>query len=83
MTITGNTLDVPGSFSCSGAWDGGSFNCSITGCGYSGCTTCGSSCSDVTFVVLPDDPDPTRPLAPGQLYAGIPLDNSFNAHCSH
>ena len=81
MTVSGNTVAVPDSFSCSGSWSGNSFTCTITGCGYSGCTACGSSCPNVTFVIEPDDPDPGRALAPGEIYVGIPLDNSFNAHC--
>src|SRR5690348_2455825 len=38
MTVSGSTVDVPDSFSCSGAWSGSDFSCTITGCAYSGCT---------------------------------------------
>ena len=81
MTVSGNTVDVPDSFSCSGAWSGNDFSCTITGCAYSGCAACGRSCPNVTFVIQQGDPDPGRALAPGEIYVGIPLDNSFNAHC--
>jgi Helix-turn-helix domain len=79
MTVAGTTVDVPDGFTCSGSWNGSTFTCTITGCGGVGCC----SCDSVAFVLMAADPDPSRTLAPGQIYAGIPFDNSWNAHCGH
>jgi len=29
------------------------------------------------------DCEPGRPLEPGEIYAGIPVNNAYNAHCAH
>ena len=68
------------SFSCSGAWDGGTFTCLIAGCPFEGCAACNMTCPGVTWMISPQDPG-GRPLAAGELYAGIPSNNSWAAHC--
>jgi len=65
-------------FSCIGTWKDGDFSCvlhaRVTAAG-------GRPCPPEPWVLLQQDPDPTRPLNPGEIYAGIPVNNSFGAHC--
>ena len=80
MTVDGGMVDVPASFSCSGASDGGNFSCTIVGCPFGGCSACSQSCPGTIWEISPQDPA-NRPLDAGEIYAGIPANNSFSAHC--
>lgn len=80
MQITGSTVEWVGCFSCVGVWNQGDFSCQLD----PGATTAGPGggpCPGEPWVVLQQDPDPARPLGPGEIYAGIPVNNAFNAHC--
>ncbi|MGH7330463.1 MAG: hypothetical protein ACREJX_19110 [Polyangiaceae bacterium] len=81
MSVSGNTVSAPGSFTCNGTWSGTTFNCTTDGCAYGGCTACGGSCNGVTWTIAAQDPDPTRTLASGDIFVGIEDSNSFSAHC--
>jgi hypothetical protein len=79
MTIAGTTVGVRGSFSCQGTWNGSGFECTISGTSSDGAMPCpGVQWSILTSGVTPND---SQPLQPGQIWAGIRLDNSFNAVC--
>jgi hypothetical protein len=81
MVISATTISVPGSFSCDGSEDGGTLDCVIGGCPYEGCgPPCNESCKGTVWEVSPQDPQ-SRPLDAGEIYAGIPANNSFAAHC--
>jgi hypothetical protein len=73
MQISGNMVSWVGCFSCMGSWSGSDFACTVDG---------GVTCPPQPWVVLHADPVPDRPLNPGELYAGIPVNNAFNAHCA-
>jgi hypothetical protein len=81
LQVSGNTVvwvGCPG-FSCTGTWSNGAFNCTLP----VGATQVGGQpCPAEPWTLLPEDPNPARALQPGEvLYAGIPVNNSFNAHC--
>jgi hypothetical protein len=79
MRIAGTTVGAPGSFSCQGTWSGGAFECTINGTSSDGTMPCpGVQWSILTSGVTPND---NQPLQTGQIWAGIRLDNSFNAVC--
>jgi hypothetical protein len=68
-----------GCFSCVGTWSGGDFSCQLS----SGATAAGGMpCPAEPWVLSQQDPNPARPLNPGEIYAGIPVNNAFNAHCA-
>jgi hypothetical protein len=73
MQISGNTVSWVGCFSCTGSWSASDFACSVDA---------GVTCPPEPWVVLHADPVPSRPLNTGELYAGIPVNNAFNAHCA-
>jgi hypothetical protein len=81
MQISGIDVEWVGCFSCAGVWSGGDFRCDLD----PGVTTAGPGgppCPSEPWVVLQNDPDPGRPLEPGEIYAGIPVNNAYNAHCA-
>jgi hypothetical protein len=81
LQVTGNSVSWGGcpAFSCTGTWGNGAFNCTLP----VGATQVGGqACPSEPWTLLPQDPNPARALQPGEvLYAGIPVNNSFNAHC--
>ena len=81
LQVSGNSVSWVGcsGFACTGAWVNGAFNCTLA----AGATqVAGQPCPAEPFTLLPQDPNPARALQPGEvLYAGIPVNNSFNAHC--
>jgi hypothetical protein len=81
MQITGDHVEWVDCFSCVGTWTKGDFYCDLD----RGVTTAGPGgepCPSEPWVVLQQDPNPERPLEPGEIYAGIPVSNAFNAHCA-
>jgi len=81
MQITGDQVEWVDCFSCVGTWTKGDFYCDLD----PGVTTAGPGgepCPSEPWVVLQQDPNPERPLEPGEVYAGIPVSNAFNAHCA-
>ena len=81
MLISGGTISWVDCFSCDGKWTDGDFSCQLD----AGATTGGPGgepCPPEPWVVLQEDPDPFRPLDPGEIYAGIPVSNAYNAHCA-
>lgn len=81
LRISGLVMEWVGCFSCSGTWSEGDFRCDLD----PGATTAGpggSPCPSEPWVFLQQEPDPDRPLAPGEHYAGIPVGNAYNAHCA-
>ena len=82
MEVSGNVVSWVGCpvLSCTGTWtDGGTFSYLLP----PGATQAlGQQCPAEPWTLLPQDPNPARALQPAEvLYAGIPLSNSFNAHC--
>jgi hypothetical protein len=82
IQITGDHFDWLGcpAFACDGVWSDGGFTCTLPD-GSTAVT--GTSCGEQPWTLLQQDPEaPGRGLMPGEtLYAGIPVDNAFNAHC--
>ena len=81
MRISGNTVEWVGCFSCLGFWTAGDFECDLD----PGVTTAGpdgAPCPSEPWLMLHRDPNSGRPLAPGEIYAGVPVGNAYNAHCA-
>ena len=81
IQICGDQVEWVGCFSCAGIWTDGDFYCDLD----PGVTTGGPGgqpCPSEPWVVLQQDPNPERPLEPGEIYAGIPVNNAYNVHCA-